>query len=226
MNFWIQIFQLHPVKLPFFYYFFLLNLAIKHLLSLFKITIVPSSYSRKSSITVKSILQKYEQSNSTDDFLNKLKIFPMKLLQFREDVRPPYYGTFSKSSIILTPRNPFKTDESLFNYNYDSEAEWIEEEEGEDINSINDSDEDDAAELKEEDDDKDFLDDDDESNDIKKKVIVNLIPSIKGIYWQDSHDIDADDYKLFNKLKMDTLISNILSLVLPLTHYIRYRSSY
>lgn len=195
---------------------------IKHLLSLFKITHIPSSRSSVSHITVKDIIQKYEKSISTDVLLSRLKAFPMKLLQFREDVRPPYYGTFSKPSYIITPRNPFKTDESLFNYHYDSEAEWIEEEEGENIDSINDSEEEDILALKEDEDDKDFLvDDDDEQNDAKKKVIMNLVPSIKGLYWQNNHDFNTDDYELFNKLKLETL----LDVDFPIDPYKNYWSS-
>ncbi|KAG5438760.1 hypothetical protein PCANB_002480 [Pneumocystis canis] len=202
---------------------FPIEFPIKHLLSFFKVPIIRSSRSSQSHITIKSIIQKYNQFDSTDDLLNELKIFPMKLLQFREDVRPPYYGTFSKSSSILTPRNPFKLDENLFNYYYDSEAEWIEEEEGEDINSMDDNDEeDDTAMLKEDEYDRDFLDDDDdESNNMKGKVITNLVPSIKGIYWQDTNDINIDDYKLFNKLKMDILID----IDLPINPYQDYWSS-
>ncbi|EMR10202.1 hypothetical protein PNEG_01475 [Pneumocystis murina B123] len=194
---------------------------IEHLLSLFKIKPALSFRHPKSHITVKYLLQKYEQSDSTEDLFNKLKIFPMKLLQFREDVRPPYYGTFSKSSFILTPRNPFKTDEHLFNYNYDSEAEWIEEEEGEDIDNMDDSEEEeDAAALKEDEDDRDFLDDEGELNNTKKKVIINLIPSVKGLYWQHSDNIDTDDYELFKKFRMNSL----LDINLPINPYQDYWS--
>ena len=34
-----------------------------------------------------------------------------KYLKFRENHRPAYFGTWRKSSKILTPRNPFKKDE-------------------------------------------------------------------------------------------------------------------
>ncbi|KTW29806.1 hypothetical protein T552_01011 [Pneumocystis carinii B80] len=194
---------------------------IKHLLSLFKTKPVLLFRQPKSHITVKYLLQKYEQSDSTEDLLNKLKIFPMKLLQFKEDVRPPYYGTFSKSSFILTPRNPFKIDKGLFNYDYDSEAEWIEEEEGEDIDNMDDSEEEEeAAALKEDEDDRDFLDDEGESNNTKKKVIVNLIPSVKGLYWQHSNNMDTDDYELFKKFKMNSL----LDINLPINPYQDYWS--
>lgn len=33
-----------------------------------------------------------------------------KLLQFQENHRPAYFGTWSKHSKVLTPRNPFKKD--------------------------------------------------------------------------------------------------------------------
>ena len=44
-----------------------------------------------------------------------LKFFPLpkrhyKLLQFHENHRPAYYGTWSRRSKVLTPRNPFKKD--------------------------------------------------------------------------------------------------------------------
>ena len=34
-----------------------------------------------------------------------------KLLQFHENHRPAYFGTWSKRSKVLTPRNPFKKDD-------------------------------------------------------------------------------------------------------------------
>ena len=38
----------------------------------------------------------------------------VKLLQFSENYRPPYYGTWRKSSKFVSPRNPFKKDEVSF----------------------------------------------------------------------------------------------------------------
>ena len=54
----------------------------------------------------------------------------MKFFLFREDYRPPYRGTFSKPSRILNGRRPFGKDHEVFNYDYDSEAEWEEADEG------------------------------------------------------------------------------------------------
>lgn len=47
-----------------------------------------------------------------------------RLLQYHEDVRPPYYGTWQRKSKIITGRRPFKCDEDIFDYEVDSEAEW------------------------------------------------------------------------------------------------------
>jgi hypothetical protein len=53
-----------------------------------------------------------------------------KFLCFDEDVRPAYYGTWSKRSSAVTGRRPFGQEER-FDYDYDSEAEWEEGDEGE-----------------------------------------------------------------------------------------------
>jgi hypothetical protein len=47
-----------------------------------------------------------------------------KLLQYHEDIRPPYWGTWQKKSKIITGRRPLAQDEDIFDYEVDSEAEW------------------------------------------------------------------------------------------------------
>ncbi|RWS11144.1 chromatin assembly factor 1 subunit A-like protein [Dinothrombium tinctorium] len=61
------------------------------------------------------------------------KLYRAKLLQFRENTRPPYFGTFRKKSLFISGRRPFHKDDGLFNYDVDSDEEWEEEEEGEEI---------------------------------------------------------------------------------------------
>jgi chromatin assembly factor 1 subunit A len=58
-----------------------------------------------------------------------------RFLSFREDTRPPYHGTWSKKSFIVTGRRPFAKDTSQLDYDYDSEVEWEEgdDEMGEDV---------------------------------------------------------------------------------------------
>lgn len=49
----------------------------------------------------------------------------MKLLQFHQDHRPPYWGTWSKSSKQVTGRRPLGRDtKGILNYDYDSEGGW------------------------------------------------------------------------------------------------------
>ncbi|KAI8878003.1 hypothetical protein K501DRAFT_297893 [Backusella circina FSU 941] len=64
----------------------------------------------------------------------------MKLLQYSEDVRPAYYGTFTKKSHLICGRDPLKQDTDILDYTMDSEAEWEPEGEGEDIHSDEDED--------------------------------------------------------------------------------------
>ena len=67
-------------------------------------------------------------------------VLRMKLLQFMENVRPAYFGTFTQRSRTVHGRNPFGRDTDVFNYEHDSEAEWEPEGEGEDIHSDEDDD--------------------------------------------------------------------------------------
>ncbi|KAL1928921.1 hypothetical protein VTP01DRAFT_1980 [Rhizomucor pusillus] len=66
----------------------------------------------------------------------------MKLLQFTEDVRPAYYGTWTKISDSINGRRPFQRDDEIIDYDHNSEAEWEPEGEGEDIQSGDEDEED------------------------------------------------------------------------------------
>jgi hypothetical protein len=58
-----------------------------------------------------------------------------RFLSFHEDCRPAYHGTWSKKSFIVTGKTPFGKDSKVFDYDYDSEAEWEDgdDEVGEDV---------------------------------------------------------------------------------------------
>ncbi|KAJ1970150.1 hypothetical protein IWQ62_000119 [Dispira parvispora] len=73
------------------------------------------------------------------------KIF--KLLQFSENIRPAYYGTWSRSSAIINGRRYLNRDTGLLDYDVDSEAEWELDEEGEDLASDDDGELDGEDEL-------------------------------------------------------------------------------
>lgn len=73
---------------------------------------------------------------------------PMKLLRFKEDVRPAYYGTWTKESKAISGRKPLALDETLLSYDYDSEAEWEEDpEDAENLVSEEDADEESEDDL-------------------------------------------------------------------------------
>lgn len=83
--------------------------------------------------------------NTTAHRENRLHNKRRKLLQFDHSHRPAYYGTFSKKSDGIGPRNPFTKDSSL-DYENDSDEEWEEEDPGE---SLSDCDKDDEEEKNE-----------------------------------------------------------------------------
>jgi chromatin assembly factor 1 subunit A len=121
---------------------------------------------------------------------DSLRKIPMKFLKFQEDVRPPYRGTYTSrpiTGISKLARNPLRRDLPNTDYDYDSEAEWIEDDEdAEELMSEGDND-------KEEDDgDEDmdgFLDDENDETAISKSKrsvqMGDLEPISTGLCWED-----------------------------------------
>lgn len=143
-----------------------------------------------------------------------LQTLPIRYLHFAEDVRPPYYGTYTKkrseTSSRHLSRNPFARERDDTNYDYDSEAEWEEPEEGEDL--LND--EDDEVESNGDPDEMDeFLDDEhDEMRNKRKLITADLLPVSTGLCWEDekrkvvlstAHSEGASD---LSEMRMDFLI--------------------
>lgn len=67
-----------------------------------------------------------------------IQTYRAKYFYFRENRRPPFYGTWRKKSTIITPRRPLATDKAFFDYEVDSDDEWEEEEPGESLNGSED----------------------------------------------------------------------------------------
>jgi chromatin assembly factor 1 subunit A len=130
---------------------------------------------------------------------------PMRFLHFHQDVRPPYYGTWTRPlsphQIKRLARNPRYQLDTL-DYDYDSEAEWEEPEEGEELHSDDDEEED-----EDEDDMDDFLDDANERSKAAAKrglFISDLVPVSSGLQWEDctgklptSEGSDKSDFSQF-----------------------------
>ncbi|KAL1644392.1 hypothetical protein SLS58_004306 [Diplodia intermedia] len=124
------------------------------------------------------------------DLLETLKAVPMKYIHFTEDVRPPYCGTFTKIQSDRESRRlavkPFSKSLPEANYDYDSECEWEEPEEGEDLDA---EDEEDLDSEGAEDLD-DFLEDDDEAAHSKRRLITgDLEPVSTGLCWEDNQGV-------------------------------------
>lgn len=161
---------------------------------------IPFHRRGQSTISVKDILLQLQKSEdqsqqirppgktvsiSPEDLLRKVT---MKSLKFSEDIRPPYQGTYTRhvpaSSVRRLARNPYHRGLPDTNYDYDSEAEWEEPEEGEELGS----EEEDEGSDEGEDDLDGFLDDEDDAlAEGKRRLIVgDLEPVSSGIKWASS----------------------------------------
>ncbi|KAB5575488.1 putative chromatin assembly factor 1 subunit A [Coniochaeta sp. 2T2.1] len=136
-----------------------------------------------------------------------LQDVPMKFLGFKEDVRPPYYGTVtsmpsSLASLRKLARNPVAKDVLPLQYDYDSEAEW-QEEDGEDVDLMDD--EEDDAENDEEMDD--FLDDSEDVGLTRPALVSGLEPESTGICWENRKRLGpkAHMYKFRMEFILETL---------------------
>ncbi|EKG18902.1 Chromatin assembly factor 1 subunit A [Macrophomina phaseolina MS6] len=156
-----------------------------------------------------------EESSETKmrGLLETLKTIPMKYIHFTEDVRPPYCGTFTKIQSDKESRrlaiNPFSKTLPEANYDYDSEYEWEDAEEGEDLDA---EDEDDLESEGAEDLD-DFLEDDDDAAHSKRRLITgDLEPVCSGLCWEDSKGVlrradgSTDANATFSEYRMGILL--------------------
>ncbi|KAK3945159.1 chromatin assembly factor 1 subunit rlf2 [Diplogelasinospora grovesii] len=136
--------------------------------------------------------------------LGALKAVPIKSLKFREDVRPPYIGTVSGLPAGVTglrklAKNPIARDVLPLNYDYDSEAEW-QEEDGEDVDDLDD-DEDEADNDEEMD---DFLDDSEDAGPARLVFSGGMEPESTGLCWENRKRL-ADPPKM-GKYRMEFIL--------------------
>ena len=119
-----------------------------------------------------------------------------KYLEFREDVRPPYIGTYTrtvspKSARTLSVR-PFTRALPNTDYDYDSEAEW--EPPQEDDENLDSDDDKDADASDDEDDMGGFLDDENDS--LQRQMVINdMQPISSGLCWGNDPDSKVLDLK-------------------------------
>ncbi|XP_048197896.1 chromatin assembly factor 1 subunit A [Perognathus longimembris pacificus] len=90
--------------------------------------------------------------SKVDGAPERRKFGRMKLLQFSENHRPAYWGTWNKKTVVIRPRNPWAQDKKLLDYEVDSDDEWEEEEPGESLSHSEGDDDDEVGEDEDEDD--------------------------------------------------------------------------
>ncbi|KAK5662969.1 hypothetical protein OQA88_6381 [Cercophora sp. LCS_1] len=136
-----------------------------------------------------------------------LQAVPLKSLKFREDVRPPYIGTVSGlpegfKSLRLIALHPTAKAIPSLNYDYDSEAEW-QEEDGEDVEDLDD--EEDEADNDEE--MSDFLDDSEDAGPSRLIFSGGMEPESTGLCWENRKRLSspAKMYKFRMELILDSL---------------------
>ncbi|KAK6092944.1 hypothetical protein MT418_006934 [Batrachochytrium dendrobatidis] len=135
-----------------------------------------------------------------------------KLIGFAENIRPPYFGTWSKVSKYVTGRRPFCNKEPTLEYDVDSEAEWEEDEPGEELKSEDEDEDEDITADDDEDEnqwlvphgylsDDEGIEEDDPGcdssgtkpkmngdNPSKRKNLVHLVPVISGPHFSNTSD--------------------------------------
>ncbi|XP_012411650.1 chromatin assembly factor 1 subunit A [Trichechus manatus latirostris] len=92
------------------------------------------------------------ESGKADGVPERKALGRMKLLQFSENHRPAYWGTWNKKTAVIRPRNPWAQDRKLLDYEVDSDDEWEEEEPGESLSHSEGDDDDEVGEDEDEDD--------------------------------------------------------------------------
>ncbi|XP_042833735.1 chromatin assembly factor 1 subunit A isoform X2 [Panthera tigris] len=91
------------------------------------------------------------ESGKVDGVPERKKFGRMKLLQFSENHRPAYWGTWNKKTTVIHPRDPWAQDR-LLDYEVDSDEEWEEEEPGESLSHSEGDDDDEVGDDEDEDD--------------------------------------------------------------------------
>ncbi|XP_022412959.1 chromatin assembly factor 1 subunit A isoform X2 [Delphinapterus leucas] len=92
------------------------------------------------------------ESSKVDGVPERRRFGRMKLLQFSENHRPAYWGTWNRKTTVIHPRDPWAQDRSLLDYEVDSDEEWEEDEPGESLSHSEGDDDDEVGEDEDEDD--------------------------------------------------------------------------
>ncbi len=145
--------------------------------------------------TAREIVESIQATSASPIDLTGEAAFPQlsriayKILSFREDVRPPYKGTYTRAvslkSAVKLSRHPFSKQLPNTDYDYDSEAEW--EPPNEDDEDLESGDDDSDIGEDGEEDMEGFLDDEDDLG-RRRQVMGDMTPINSGLCWTNTND--------------------------------------
>lgn len=182
--------------------------------------LVPSQLPAKivSYTSVQQLLEAFNSASTTEKQLHTLveNLPAIKYLQFYENSKPPYIGTWCSErhlSTQINQENPLETSLTGYDYNYDSDLDWQDgdDDEGEDIDDLEDG-EDDDDEANDDDDMEDFVDDKNEVSK-RRRPIGMLKPVSKWNYNTE------EDKSHFEDIKYERLDYDIHFPIDPLCNY-------
>lgn len=166
----------------------------------------PQRFDKRISYTsVQQLVDALNSSTTEKQLQHLVEILPpIKYLQFYENSKPPYIGTWCSEihlSTNITQLNPLEMTLTGYDYNYDSDLDWDgDDDEGEDIDDLEDGDDDDD-EANDDDDMEDFVDDNNEVTK-RRRPIGTLNPVSRWNYNTEEDKAHFDDLK-YERLDYD-----------------------
>ncbi|RKP31894.1 hypothetical protein METBISCDRAFT_13055 [Metschnikowia bicuspidata] len=177
---------------------------------------VEFSLPSKSHTTSQALVDALNSPHMTESTVLQLVINlpPIKYLKFYENSKPPYVGTWCSEEHLKIAHaflDPLDTSVTGYDYAYDSDLDWQDEGEGEDVDDLED------GEDVEEDGDDDMDDFVDNSELLRKRGIVG--PQQSFSIWNDQSTTNAE---IFDGLKFERLDINV---TFPIDPYMDYWGS-
>ncbi|KAI5777010.1 chromatin assembly factor 1 subunit A-domain-containing protein [Geopyxis carbonaria] len=156
-----------------------------------------------------------KHTSPTACYLQLLNSLPYKYLKFAEDVRPPYNGTYTREPLttgLRHGRKPFEKSLPGVDYDYASEAEWVADDDGEDLIS---EDEDDKDSVGDSDDLDGFLDDEEDSGLNKRSRMGVLVATNSGMCWENEKGIN--EHSGLQDMRISILLDGVSGPIDPFT---------
>lgn len=159
-----------------------------------------TSTSRRSFTTVEQLVEAFDSTSIKEsDISSMLNDLPrIRYLQFYENAKPPYIGTWCSKKHLATHfdvTNPLDVSKTGYDYDYDSDLDWQDgDDEGEDIDDLEDG-EGDEEDLNDEEDMEDFVEQNAEN---RKKLAAGPLEPVTIIN-------DGSNPALFSKLSYTIL---------------------